>query len=75
MEFIPIEYQYEAGLACYIAIIDAVYEYIASITYTSTFKNGIEMDISLCFVDEGKPYVQAVLFKDGTEIACCKERN
>lgn len=29
LEFIPIEYQYEAGLACYIAIIDAVYEYIA----------------------------------------------
>lgn len=29
LEFIPIEYQYEAGLACYIAIIDAIYEYIA----------------------------------------------
>lgn len=29
LDFIPIEYQYEAGLACYIAIIDAVYEYIA----------------------------------------------
>lgn len=39
------------------------------ITYTSKFKNNVEMEISLCFADEGNPYTQAVLYKNGQEIS------
>lgn len=39
------------------------------ITYTSKFTNNVEMEISLCFADEGNPYTQAVLYKNGQEIS------
>ena len=42
-----------------------------TITETVDFGNGIEMDIKLVICDgEEKPYTEAVLFRDGYELAC-----
>ena len=46
------------------------------ITYTAKFDNGLEVDVKLCGVqfdeDNGanRPWAEAVLFKDGCEVAC-----
>lgn len=39
-----------------------------TISYTIKFKQGVEMEIRLCFVDEGKPYTDAILYKNGQDI-------
>lgn len=46
-----------------------------TITHTAIFGNGIEMDIKICGVQfiEGEcntPFTEAILFKDGYEVAC-----
>lgn len=46
-----------------------------TITYTAVFRDGMEMDIKICKVEfiDGEcntPYTEAVLFKDGYEVAC-----
>jgi len=40
-------------------------------TYTANFGNGIEADIKICNVDDpdSSPYIDAVLFQDGNEVA------
>lgn len=39
-------------------------------TYTVCFNNNIEMDIKVCGSDDGEPWTEAVLFKNGYEVAC-----
>lgn len=39
-------------------------------THTCRFNNGIEADIKLVLCDEGYPYTEAVLFKNGHQINC-----
>lgn len=41
-----------------------------TITYTANFGNGIEADIKLVICDDGKPYTEGVLFKNGSELYC-----
>lgn len=48
-----------------------------SYTHTAKFPGHMEMDIKLVICDgENRPYTEAVLFKDGQEVACtdCGEK-
>ena len=41
-----------------------------TLVWTAIFGDGFEMDIKLCGADEEVAWTEAVLFKDGSEIAC-----
>lgn len=41
-----------------------------TITHTAKFPNGIEADIKLVICEDDKPYTEAVLFHDGSELTC-----
>lgn len=42
-----------------------------TITYTANFEDGYEVDIKLVICeDESKPYTEAVLFNNGSEVTC-----
>jgi len=43
-----------------------------TISHTAKFDNGIEVDVKLCGVDDGYPWTEAVMFKNGSEV-CCTE--
>lgn len=37
-------------------------------TYTVPFENGIEVDIKLVICEEDTPYIEGVMFKNGSEV-------
>ena len=41
-----------------------------TLVWSASFGNGFEMDIKLCGADEEVAWTEAVLFKDGCELAC-----
>ena len=41
-----------------------------TLIWSASFGNGFEMDIKLCGADEEVAWTEAVLFKDGCELAC-----
>ena len=41
-----------------------------TITHTAKFPNGIEADIKLVICKDDKPYTEAVLFQNGSELTC-----
>ena len=41
-----------------------------TLVWSASFGNGFEMDIKLCGADEEVAWTEAVLFKDGYELAC-----
>ena len=47
----------------------------STIVYTARFDDGMEMDIKVCGVqfregENNRPWTEAVLFRDGSEVAC-----